>query len=411
MSVLYTNFVFVVARFHDGSREGRTMMPAPDGSSRLRRGVFGWLLAVLLGVSGVVAGSPAAVAYEASTGTWSPPASGTSTLAFPSGVTATVAGSGATSVIATPRTLGYPGFAADFYTPTMAATDSSLEVRTVMATCEIVGTCSDLGTVTVTFNRPVRNPTLHIAGLGGASFLTRGTQILTQSDQHATLRLVTPGVTLEQVSGNSNFAVRDNMITAADHSASLSCVTNTTSVHPANASASCGSVRVLGTVTTLTFEAGAEIVKNALAPAPADRTPIGGDSYFLTVSLGQDFSSGPVSYAGSQAPGHALSDVSLGRSVSEDHAGVRNPVGPAAGDVTDAFSSLPVVVGEPGMPYRVSVPVSGVSSPAHVCGFLDLDRDGSFNTGAERACAAVAAGASSAALEWTVPAGVSLGKS
>ena len=146
------------------------MTSIPGGRVRRPAGAVAWLLALLLGVLGLAVGVPHALAYEAPAGAWSPPADGASTLTLPSGVTATVTASGATSVRSV-STLASRDFAEGIFTPTMAADDTAVDLYTNMYTCEVVGTCAGRGTLTVTFDRPVRNPTLHFTGLGGASYV------------------------------------------------------------------------------------------------------------------------------------------------------------------------------------------------------------------------------------------------
>jgi len=79
-------------------------------------------------------------------------------------------------------------------------------------------------------------------------------------------------------------------------------------------------------------------------------------------------------------------------------------------DDEDAFTTLPDVVAVPGATYSLTVPIAGLSKSATLCGWIDFDRNGTFDTG-ERQCATPAAGATSATLTWTVTSGVSIGSS
>jgi hypothetical protein len=108
----------------------------------------------------------------------------TAQLIFPSGVTATVSTSGSGSTTLNPVTTTGPislrnALPAD-YTPNLATTTPGILLRTIvgapycvntsMATLNCInasGGISDLGTVTITFSRPVTNPTIHFAGIGG----------------------------------------------------------------------------------------------------------------------------------------------------------------------------------------------------------------------------------------------------
>ena len=365
---------------------------------------------LVLALSAMGGWIPQATAYEVSSGTWSAPVGNSSSLEMPSGLTVTVTTSGHADVRA-PSTLGSKGFSPDFFTPgTMGTGDPAIDIQNWLVGCQNVGTCSGLGTLTITFSQPVRNPTLHFVGLGGSRFLRQGGVVTQQSDLHSTLTLQTPGVTLEAVSGNDNFAVTDGVVTAVNSSASLSCITTIGSASPAGATASCGSARVNGTVTTLTFELGAVTVQNPSTPSPIANMANASETFGMTVTLPQDFADGPAAYDGTQAPAHVMSDLTLGADVSEDNAAVPNSTAGVDTDVTDAFDTLPDVVAEPGSTYDLSVPVAGVSQDAHVCGFLDLDHDGVFGTTDERACTTVAAGATSADLSWTLPTTVSVGQ-
>lgn len=350
-----------------------------------------------------------ASAYEAATAAWSVPAGSSSSLALPSGVTATVTTTGLARV-REPSTLGSKGFSSDFFTPgNMVSQDPSIDIYSMFTGCAPVGTCTDLGTMTITFSQPVHNPTLHLTGLGGSKYGRLNGELLYQSDLHAALTLTTPGVSIEAVSGNENFAVVDGVVTAVNDSASLSCTTRQGTANAAAATASCGSAQVIGTVTSLTFDLSGVAVKNPLTPNPARYAIDTGDVFGMAITVPQDLATGPASYDAAQAPAHVLSDLTLGAAVEEDVAAVRNPTTGTTADTTDAFGALPDVVAEPGATYSLDVPVAGASRDAHVCGYLDLDRNGTFDTAEERACGQVAAGATSAELSWTMPGTVDVG--
>jgi uncharacterized repeat protein (TIGR01451 family) len=357
---------------------------------------------------------PKAMAYEAATGVWT--AGGV--LTMPSALTATVTTTGSTALNGV-TTLGTRGFAAATYTPAnMVTGDSTMDIVVNAGACAATGTCPGLGTLTVTFSQPVRNPTIDFAGLGAA--VGNGTQ---QSDFHAYFDLATAGVTMTQASSNGNMTVAGSRITAVNDSTSTSCTTTADGNNFLNAgsAASCGSVKFAGTVTTLTFNVGTIWVKN---PNATNGTTLNtaADAFAMTVTVPQDFSDAPASYNGAQAPAHVLSNLTLGATVDEDNAGVRNataaPWAAAAanGDDTsgtddeDAFTTLPDAVAVPGATYSLTVPIAGLSKAATLCGWIDFDRNGTFDTG-ERQCATPGAGATSATLTWTVTSGVSVGAS
>ncbi|MGV8848839.1 MAG: beta strand repeat-containing protein [Propionibacteriaceae bacterium] len=392
------------------------------GGARLRRALT-WLAALTLTFTFFTSGGylPQAKAYEAATAAWTGPVTGatdTSTLATPSGVTVTATTTGFTDLTAG-STLGSRGWDATDYSPTTMLTgDSALSLQVNATPCSPtgIGTCTGLGTLTLSFSQPVRNPILHLAGLGAA--VGNGTN---QSDFHAVLDLTTAGLSLSQVGTNGVLAVSGNRITATNDSTGVSCLTNVLGSPWLNTAvtAACGSVQINGVVSSVSFSTGAIWVKNSAAAAATFLTT-SSDAFVATVTLPQDFSDAPTSYNGSQAPAHIVSDVALGAMVDADRANDRNPTtapwaaAVATGDDTsgtddeDAFGTLPDAVAQPGATYSLTVPISGGSKTARLCGWLDFNRNGTFDAG-EQQCASPAAGATSSTLTWTVPADVSIG--
>ena len=356
-------------------------------------------------------------AYESPTGTWSAPVTGatdTSNVTYPSGVQVTATTTGATD-LSTTSTLGSRGFDQTQYTPTnMVTGDTAANVIVNTPTCASTGVCPNLGTLTFTFSQPVRNPIIQLSGMGGAA-----KSGLNQSDLHSVFDLTTAGATLTKVDGNTQLSVpTTTRITAANDSASGSCTTatNTGGTNAAAATAACGSVQVNGTFTTISFNISAVFIQNPSAPGPAN-IPGSGDGVNFTVTLPQDYSDAPASFNGTQAPAHVLSNLTLGATVDEDNLNIRNsttspfPGAAANGDGADedAFTTLPTILTNAGT-YSLTVPIAGLSKAARLCGWIDFNQNGSFDAG-ERACASPAAGATSAALSWTLPAGMVPGTS
>jgi uncharacterized repeat protein (TIGR01451 family) len=361
-----------------------------------------------------------AVSSEIAVGNWTPPvtnASGASTtLDLPSGLTVDVRTSGLTTLLPT-ETLGRYGFVGTHFTPAaMATTDSAAHLRVNKSSaCPGAGICTGLGQVTISFEQPVRDPVLHLAGLGGSSVRFSNGQVVAQSDWHAVWNLVTPGLSLSLVDGNGQMVVPGgSRITGVVDSTSNFCDTNATNGAPAAATGLCGSVRVNGVVTSVSFDISAVFVANP--GFPPNQSSAGGDQHVLTVTAPQDLSDAPASYDGTQAPAHLLSDLALGATVDEDSVDIRNPTqspfaSPTAdgdGADDDAVAPLPDIPVEAGTEYSLTLPLSGVNRPARLCGWVDLDRSGTFSA-AERSCAAPSAGATSADLAWTVPAGATPG--
>ena len=404
-------------------------MKTADRSFRTttRRRVVAFVQAVslvALTLGSFVAQSAPANAYQALTAAWSAPVTGatdTTTSTDPGGTVVTVTTTGLTDLAAT-TTLGARGWDATQYTPTnMVTGDSAANLLVNTGTCAITGTCPNLGTVTVSFSQPVTNPVIHLAGIGGTSTGTTAGVLTAQSDLHSVYTLTTPGVTISKLDGNAQLSVTGgNTITATNDSTSGNCTTNVNTAPTANAagSAACGSVQVNGTVTTVAFNVSAIFVQNNAA-RPGSNGATTGDGVALAVTLPEDFSDAPTTYNPTQAPSHIISDLKLGATVDEDNVNVRNAtVSPysdaaASGDGADedAFTTLPDVTGLAGNTYSLTVPVSGVSKNAQLCGYIDFNKGGTFDTTSERACVGVAAGATSAVLTWTVPATVVLGTS
>ena len=285
-------------------------------------------------------------------------------------------------------------------------------------TCASTGACPNLGTVTFTFSQPVRNPIIHLAGLGGA--IKNGNN---QSDLHSVWDLTTAGVTISKLDGNAQLAVTGGTrVTAANDSTSASCTTvvNGGGLFDAAATAACGSVQVNGTVTQVAFNMSAVFVKN----------PIGHRPQQLRHQRRRRFGRGDASpglfgrarraTTRRRRPPTRSSDLTLGATVDEDNANTRNsatsafrvgrpPMGttPTGADDEDAFTTLPSFSTQSGVTYSLNVPISGLSKAANLCGWIDFDGNGTFDAG-ERACATPAAGATSATLTWTTPSGMTV---
>jgi hypothetical protein len=109
--------------------------------------------------------------------------------------------------------------------------------------------------LTITFNRPVSNPLLHITGLGG--FVSYGTTISGNAINYdmgfsTDMDLLTNGLTLSKISGNSSLSVTSSGI--SNSSARMGSSTVGAVLHGITRTAASGTVAVLGTnITTITF--------------------------------------------------------------------------------------------------------------------------------------------------------------
>ncbi|WP_308169284.1 DUF7507 domain-containing protein [Paenarthrobacter aromaticivorans] len=265
---------------------------------------------------------------------------------------------------------------------------------------------------------------LNIAGIGGnvTWYENKKGPVDRQSQLHAVLNLATTGLTMTKLSGG-NLSVSGNAITATNDNAGTRCETTTQTDNPqpvnAQATAACGSVRINGIVTSLTFDISAIFVQTTSALPPytindAQDPNHNADNFVMAMTVPQDFGDAPPTYDQGNAARADLSDVTLGANVTEDNATVANgTVSPNAGATAlldlmdDGVVLAPMTLGATS--YSTTVAISGASKPGTTCGWIDLNKNGMFDNTAERACATFAAGATTATLTWVVPTGVTAG--
>ncbi|WP_422097590.1 prealbumin-like fold domain-containing protein [Variovorax sp.] len=289
-----------------------------------------------------------------------------------------------------------------------------------------------MGTVTVTFSRPVKNPRLHFSYMGSFYPWTRGPDNVNRrsfaSLQFELMNGATGGsgdltvfgssLKVEDVNGAASQGLR---IRPASDRATEGC-------SPFADSAGCGTVLFNGTYTQLTFKVdlnrtacddGCFMRPDAAGaagdpqPLPPGFSPRIYDETVFAVSFDEDIGDAPASYGGA---GHALgSGLTLGPDVTLDQpAKVYNDLvaatdlsGPAADrDTDDALpGGLANVIGSEAAYEIKNIPVSGNTAAANLCGWIDFNRDGVFNDATERACTVVPPGAASGNLRFTVPPG------
>ncbi|WP_223948684.1 GEVED domain-containing protein [Arthrobacter sp. NtRootA1] len=265
---------------------------------------------------------------------------------------------------------------------------------------------------------------LNITGIGGnvTWYENKKGPVDRQSQLHAVLNLATTGLTMTKLSGG-NLSVSGNAITATNDNAGTRCETTTQTDNPqpvnAQATAACGSVRINGIVTSLTFDISAIFVQTTSALPPytindPEDPNHNADNFVMAMTVPQDFGDAPASYDQGNAARADLSDVTLGANVTEDNATVANgTASPNAGatalldQMDDGVVLAPMSLGATS--YSTTVAISGASKPGTTCGWIDLNKNGLFDNTAERACAAFAAGATTATLTWVVPTGVMAG--
>ncbi|MGW6444859.1 DUF7927 domain-containing protein [Lentzea sp. NPDC055074] len=372
------------------------------------------LLALLLVVSSTTFSLPAQAYQSHAAGSWSSSsalpatnASARSTLSSGTQVTASVSGASLrlTTLNSPP---GDRGAVPGNFRPQIPASTALIGLTAAAAGCAAFVDCFDRGTLTFSFNRPVRNPVLHIAGSGATIGNTGST--------HVAHTLTSGGVTLSgPLDGSVNMQLGQNgtRIEAPNRNLNVQCNTN----GARQASASCGSVRMNGTVSSVSFQV--DMLTNSSTPTD--------DFYVAGVSVDEDFGDAPASYDAGSAASHTIGDLVLGSGVSADNPTTINtgsvtpsPKAVAAGadnnlpngdDLDDGVAAFPRLArSDAGQDYSVAVRLSGASQPGRVCAWIDFNGNGTFDSaGNERACTDFGAGATSVTITWKIPGGIKCG--
>ena len=354
-----------------------------------RRSLVAVVLVLALGALPLAAGAyqvPSAPFAEGNVATATMPGSG---------LVQTISVTGKTA-LSDPATAGERGTTDRTYSPPIARTTPAQELVVDTGDCAATGSCGSRGTLTVAFSQPVRDPVLHLAGIGGSATQTVNGRPTRQSELHSVLKLSTAGVSLTKVGEGNNLAVTSDTVTAANPDAGPSCINGKTGTGPdAAATAACGSVRVLGVVKSVTFDVTALFTKNP--QLPAFNTSSSGDVFSIVASVGEDFGDAPASYGSAWS---VLGDARLGSAATEDNTTVANSsTGPTVADQgDDGVTFKPLLTTAKN--YSASVALTGTSKPGRVCAWIDLDKSGTFNP-AERSCAAFTAGQGAVTLNWT----------
>ncbi|TDW19693.1 Ig-like domain-containing protein [Kribbella kalugense] len=349
--------------------------------------------AAILLVTGLLSlGTISANAYQVPTG----PFDDSATTVMPgSGLRQTLTVTGKTE-LGDPTTAGFRGIGPSTYQPAIAKNTPAQDVVVNTGDCASTGGCGDRGTVTIAFSQPVRNPVLHLGGIGGSVVRTVSGKPTAQSELHSILKLSTAGLSLTKLGQGNNLAVTSDTITAVNHDAGPNCVnTKSPSALDTSATAACGSVRVNGVVTKLTFDVTAQFTKHPKLPALNNGSS--GDVFSIVASTPEDFGDAPASYG---AAWSVLSDVQLGKDVTEDNATVANGTnGPAAPDQADDGVVLkPLRTNQ--TTYSADLQLSGTSKAGRACAWIDANVNGTFEP-AERSCAPFAAKQTVVTLKWT----------
>ncbi|MBN7136861.1 hypothetical protein A7A76_19145 [Lysobacter enzymogenes] len=367
---------------------------------------------------------------------------GASTKPYPSALTATYTLAGGTNVQIVANnvpltTLG--GATAAMFSPNVPTTTTGIQLQTVGASCNFATNaamtvaCGNIGsTLTISFSRPVTNPVVHFLGLGSVRSITGDTVTITAGRTTHTLSGSSPaGATLTTLPGAVNLQPLSNapLNSTLDLADPTYNGTNCTTIAaPATKLAGCGSVRVNGTVTSVTFTIGMSGTRNVFNATIGNA--LGDDGYMVTTTVDEDFGDAPASYDPVEAASHIVDGLRLGATIDADNTNVFNstpavtpsPNAVAAGadnngangdgsDEDGLTTPLPTLhTGLIGQTYSLAPTLSGGTAAGTVCGWIDFNRNGVFDT-AEGVCNAVASGATSTTLNWTVPVATTAGRS
>lgn len=367
---------------------------------------------------------------------------GASTKPYPSALTATYTLTGGTNVQIVANnvpltTLG--GAAASMFTPNVPTTTTGIQMQTVGAACNFASNaaatvaCPDIGsTLTISFSRPVTNPVVHFLGLGSVRSITGDTVTITAGRVTHRLAASAPaGATLTTLPGAVNLQPLANAplnSTVDIANATYNGTNCTTIAAPATQLAGCGSVRVNGTVTSVSFTIGMSGTRNVFNATIGNA--LGDDGYMVTTTVDEDFGDAPASYDPVEAASHIVDGLRLGATIDADNgnvfnstpavtpspnavaAGADNNGGNGDGNDEDGLATpLPTLhTGLIGQTYSLTPSLSGGTAAGTVCGWIDFNRNGVFES-AEGVCNAVAGGATSTALNWTVPIATTAGRS
>ncbi|ULH14488.1 GEVED domain-containing protein [Deinococcus sp. KNUC1210] len=295
-------------------------------------------------------------------------------------------------------------------------------------------TCSR-GLLTFTFSRPVTNPVLHVAGVGGNYSVNNTGDAWGIANSY---QLTTPGATMTMLGTPSNLAVTNSgtqlgVVSVRSGTSFIQPNCSSTNVVPAG----CGSVQINGTYSTLTFAVSMTSTR-AVSNTSQLVIPVGDDgtntntaitlvdAVDMAVSVDEDFGDAPATYDASNAASHIVSDLKLGSTITADNtttvngativasspkavaAGADNNGTNGDGSSDDAISTFPSLIAG-ATSYSLPVPISGASQAGQVCGWIDFNRNGTFDSATERACTAFVSGATSVTLNWTGVSAVTVG--
>ncbi|MFG3225207.1 Ig-like domain-containing protein [Kitasatospora sp. NPDC048194] len=290
------------------------------------------------------------------------------------------------------------------------------------------GSWRTVGTLRLSFSRPVRNPRLHLSGLAAVASGESGT---TGTAARLTLTGGSPAApTLVGRTGWNGWTVDGNSLAPGGADGSTDGAAGT---------AAEGTLELAGTFRTAVFRVEQRSTSRAGSTTAA---PVLRQAYTVTVDeflgtapqaygnashvvsdlfLGTDATTGPRR---DRAPGRTAAPAAEdGPLVQLDHGAARratpfaSPYGPPPAKPQPGrgeYQGPDPSIGFPaeaaiGHYYRVTVPVAVGDQPATLAGWIDFGHSGRFDP-VDRVQTEVPAGARTATLEWTVPAGAAPGE-
>lgn len=394
---------------------GRRLQPA-----HVRKGL---VLLIVCGLIGIL--QQPTVAYQGTNGGWSWTVQGSSisidgttyytgakrSSTLPNGITVGVSTTGQVAISSSDQTLATRGGVDAQYARTGISAMTGVQIITNDAGCTYGVFCSNRGTVTLSFSQKVTDPVWSFAGIGGGGQANSGTyRTVTWSE----LEVTTPGVTLTNLASENMTIVGNTRIEPTVKNPDFSCSNISTgpTSYGATAKAMCGSVRINGTFTSVSFDVDLGSVNNAQPyPGPSQLD----DGWSMVISLDDDYGLAPSSYELSQAASHTIGALRLGTVVTADQTTRLNPTNnldavaagaAVTGDDGTTGLSGNVSFGAAGTTYSSTISLSGVEANATLCGWIDFNKNGTFDNASERACASPTTGATTATLTWTIPATV-----
>lgn len=256
--------------------------------------------------------------------------------------------------------------------PAISATTDSIEIDVSPTGCSTATLrCANRGVMTLTFSQPVTNPIIHISGLGA----NRSSTTLFHTSLVMTSWTASAKPTFTVTNSNGNLSISGDEIRSTTINGQPSCTTTN--------KAGCGSVRMNGTITSVTFQL------DMLMGGSGTATNV--DGWDFTVSLDEDFGDAPASYDPTAAASHIIGGYYMGAGVTVENAAVTNangaPVTPspianaaASSDANDDGATFGTLVR--GLASTIDVAVTG--SGGRLQGWIDWAGDGSFATAGDQ---------------------------